>query len=219
MKNSTTITALLASSLFVLYCSNHEKSASQSDEKRKAPSAAPASPAESAKTAHASDRSGLASGAASARLPAGPTRFPLTEAIFTARSAECQTCLRNLPPNSGCDVASIGCETLPEGKEREQCFDTLRCVLPSAGQSSCVDKTNSNLTACYCGTATVENCLAGKASGVCKKSLEVGLRSTDPGTIARTITDRSLPSGVAMKLVQCVADVGRLVDSTCRSCF
>jgi len=143
-----------------------------------------------------------------------------SESLLANVSPECLACAQALGPSTGCDLASNACETLADGKARAQCLDTLKCVFPGGSRPSCVDKTNSNLTSCYCGSASVEACLLpGKANGGCKHAIEVGLGSTDPGFVARNITDRSHPAGVAMKLAQCLADAGRLADPKCRSCF
>jgi hypothetical protein len=135
-------------------------------------------------------------------------------------SADCLACARALTPQTGCNLAAITCEKLAEGKPRQQCLDTLRCVLAGTPGGGCLNKTNSDLTKCYCGGATVEACLTpGAANGTCKKFIETGLGTTDPGFVARNITNTEHSSGVAMKLVQCLADAGRLLDPKCRTCF
>ena len=161
-------------------------------------------------------------GVAATAAPALPVAPPAnaTETILAGMSADCLSCARALAPQTGCNLSAIGCEKLGEGKPRQQCLDTLRCVLPGAARGSCVDKTNSDLTKCYCGSQAVEACLTpGTATGTCKKLIETGLGSTDPGFVARNITNTDHASGVAMKLAQCLADAGRLVDPKCRSCF
>lgn len=163
-----------------------------------------------------------ASGSANAAAPTVPAAPPAnaTETILAGMSADCLTCARALTPQTGCNLAATTCEKLAEGKARQQCLDTLRCVLPGPPGAGCVNKTNSDLTKCYCGGATVEACLTpGAANGTCKKFIETGLGTTDPGFVARNITNTEHASGVAMKLVQCLADAGRLVDPRCRTCF
>jgi hypothetical protein len=156
---------------------------------------------------------------ASSRAATPPTNA--TESLLAAVSIDCLACAQALAPTpGGCDLSVLNCETFPEGKKRTQCLDTLRCVLPAAGRPSCIDKTNSNLTSCYCGGVGVEDCLvAGNAKGRCKSELESGLGSIEPGFIARNTTNVAEPAGRAMKLAKCLAEVGRLIDTKCQQCF
>jgi hypothetical protein len=144
-----------------------------------------------------------------------------TESLLAAASIDCLACAQAIAPNAGgCELSLLNCETFSDAKKRAQCLDTLRCVLPAAGRSSCIDKANSNLTSCYCGSISVEDCLvAGNAKGRCKAELESGLGSNDPGFIARNTTNVAEPAGRAMKLAKCLAEVGRLLDSKCQQCF
>jgi hypothetical protein len=204
-------------------CSNRQKAEERGSMSAKPDAGAAVAPAKLVQgpLAPLPAASGSAS-AASSVAPALPAAPPgnATETILAGMSADCLACARALTPQTGCNLSAISCEELAEGKPRQQCLDTLRCVLPGTPGGSCVNKANSDLTKCYCGGATVEACLApGTASGVCKKHIEAGLGTTDPGFVARNITNTEHTAGVAMRLVQCLADAGRLLDPKCRACF
>jgi hypothetical protein len=80
------------------------------------------------------------------------------------------------------------------------CAESLDCALRTGcGRSG-------TAMPCYCGTAQPAECLAGKAAGPCKASIERGLEITDPLKIATAFGDSSLGAGAAMSLVVCLAE-------------
>jgi hypothetical protein len=74
---------------------------------------------------------------------------------------------------------------------------------------SCIRTTNctaGGITSCYCGTAALAACQGGSANGACKSQIELGLKTTSPGTILLNLTNVALPGGGALSLGQCDHD-------------
>jgi hypothetical protein len=204
--SATTMLTLVAG------CSNREKNAAKGEPAARSASGTP----QAITSANLSQKPPNA-----VQLPATLATPPAnaTETILAKVSPDCLICARAIRPETGCDIATTQCEKLTDPKMQAQCLDTLRCVLPGPG-ASCVSTATASLTSCYCGGASVEECLKkGVASGVCKQVIETGFKTTDPVVIARSLVDTSYSSGVAMNLTKCLAKFGLLADPKCRSCF
>lgn len=56
---------------------------------------------------------------------------------------------------------------------------------------------------CYCGTATMAECLAGQANGACKKETEAASLTKEPSEIAARFADPQYPIGNGVDLLLC----------------
>jgi hypothetical protein len=79
------------------------------------------------------------------------------------------------------------------------CDAVLTCIRVS----NCVA---GGVTSCYCGTASLADCLGGLGNGACKTQIEAGLKSTAPNAILLGLTNVALPGGGALSLGQCDHD-------------
>jgi hypothetical protein len=135
-----------------------------------------------------------------------------TNAILSTKAADCLACAQGIAAGTGCELSVLNCETfLPANPtQARSCIATLQCVVPS----SCVAEAFKDVSPCYCGTAIGAACLtAGAANGVCQAVIETGVGSTNPAIISGSLTSTTLGTGVAMQLMQCLADFD------CQSCF
>jgi hypothetical protein len=121
------------------------------------------------------------------------------------------------PSKPGTSAACISCENTPttcaaysscdsvtgnasDGTSKSQlCKETLDCVR----DSGCATDGKPPLQFCYCGTANVADCTAGRANGPCKAALEHGLESKTLAQIAQRLGDPTFGGGLAMKRIDC----------------
>jgi len=133
---------------------------------------------------------------------------PGTETVALAKaapgkpgtSAACASC-ENTPSTcaayTSCDSAT---GNAADGTPQSQlCKETLDCVR----DSGCANDGKPPLKFCYCGTANVADCAAGKANGPCKAVLERGLEANTFAQIAGRIGKVRLGAGLAMKRIDC----------------
>jgi hypothetical protein len=135
--------------------------------------------------------------------------------LLAKKSPACLSCAQASCPDemNGCTNVMGNAAAGPAmGVSRQTlCLDTVECVETSSPNCGAALLGN-----CYCGTAAGTACLSsGNAgpNGVCKATIERGLETTDPPTIATKFTETTLGSGAAMFLFQCLA------DNDCRACF
>jgi hypothetical protein len=136
---------------------------------------------------------------------------PAVLALLRANSKECIQCAEK-----NCNDKMDLCQQITGNaaagaavgqSRRKLCLDTLECAI----KSRCVSKISA--MPCYCGSFNIDECLAGKSNGACKRAIEKGHESADPGTIAEDWYDEKTGGSSAMGLVMC------LVNRNCEMCF
>jgi len=115
-------------------------------------------------------------------------------------SATCLNC-ENTPATCAnylsCDAVT---GNAADGTPKSQlCKETLDCVR----DSGCASDGKPPLKFCYCGSANVADCTAGKANGPCKAVLERTLEGNTFAQIAARIGNPTFGGGFAMKRVDC----------------
>jgi hypothetical protein len=122
-----------------------------------------------------------------------------------------------VPGKPGTSAACLGCENTPatcaaysscdaatgntaDGTPKSQlCKETLDCVR----DSGCAADGRPPLKFCYCGTANVADCTAGRADGPCKAVLERSLEGNAFAQVAQRIGNQTFAGGLAMKRIDC----------------
>lgn len=123
----------------------------------------------------------------------GPISSPTCNSDCTRAPSACSVCL-----SSRCDPTK-GCTPLT-GDDRLSCQAVESCSY----RTGCVTPTG-DATSCYCGTASVLDCLAGAGNGPCRPEFERAARSTDPTLVSERFADPSFPSGRAHAAITCAA--------------
>ena len=157
-------------------------------------------------TGACSRRRSTATSTEGAKLATGGAR-----AILAAHSSRCLSCAE-----ARCGQFLDMCSTLQGQAERgaakgtpksELCLKTVEC----STRSKCAD--GESVEHCYCGSAPGEECLSGKANGVCKSQIEAALETTEPMGVSSTFLDHTKGGGPALELMNCLG------EKKCRSCF
>jgi cysteine-rich repeat protein len=88
---------------------------------------------------------------------------------------------------------------------KDLCQEVYACAL----RADCVDWKSSDVTPCYCGTATTEDCLSSidKAKGPCKAEIVNGVESEMPTFIATQMTATNNAAGAALMVRRCAVDL------------
>jgi cysteine-rich repeat protein len=80
------------------------------------------------------------------------------------------------------------------------CAHSTGCVMENASGVAWPDP---NPNKCYCGTATVPQCMTGMANGECKAQVEAAAGTTDPMTIGERFADPNYAIGDAFAVLTC----------------